>query len=184
MAVVKLLETHNAPLLARPFFQDGDPGPIVRALAQTPELLQAAAPLLGTIFGPTSLDPRTKEVVVLRTSALAGCSFCTTGHSAAALDAGLRPAQVRALRGDGDLETAFEDDRDRELIRWVDEMAVGRSGIPEAVQSPIQGRFGDAGLVELALLSGVTLLLNRFSTALELPVSEDTVARLEIEGVL
>lgn len=184
MATVTLVDSHNAPLLARPFFQEGDPGPIVRALAQAPELLQAAAPLLGTIFGPTSLDERTKEMVVLRTSALAGCSFCTTGHSAAALDAGLRPDQVRALRGEGDLSTSFADDRDTELIRWVDEMAVGRSGIPEAVQRPVQSRFGDAGLVELALLAGVTLLLNRFSTALELPVSEDTVARLETEGVL
>jgi hypothetical protein len=37
--------------------------------------------------------------------------------------------------------------------------------------------------VELTLVAGATLMLNRLCTALELPTSAATLARLEAEGV-
>jgi len=83
-AVVALMTGAQAPLLARPFFAYGDPGPIVAALAQVPELLEATAPFLGAVLGPSAVPARTKEIVVLRTSARASCRYCVEAHTVVA----------------------------------------------------------------------------------------------------
>ena len=75
MTGIRRIEVGQVPLLARPFFDGGDPGPIVGALAQVPELLVVAMPFLGTVLGPSGVDWRSKEIVIVRTSALAGCRF-------------------------------------------------------------------------------------------------------------
>ena len=74
-----LVGPDQAPLLARPYYAGGDPGPIVAALAQVPELLETTMPFLGTALGPSGIDWRTKEIVIVRTSALAGCRYCVSG---------------------------------------------------------------------------------------------------------
>ncbi len=50
---VALITAAGAPLLAWPSFAGGDPGPIVAALAQVPEMLEVAVPFLGVEL-PTS----------------------------------------------------------------------------------------------------------------------------------
>ena len=46
MPLVELIDPHPAPLLLRDLFAGGDPGPIVGALAQVPELCQATLPFV------------------------------------------------------------------------------------------------------------------------------------------
>ena len=66
---VTLVEPVDAPLLARPYFAtDGETSPIVRALAQVPELLPATMPFVAQVLGPAALDLRAKELIVLRVS--------------------------------------------------------------------------------------------------------------------
>ena len=55
---IPLLGADQAPLLARPFYAGGDPGPIVAAMAHVPELLEVAMPFLGTALGPSGIDWR------------------------------------------------------------------------------------------------------------------------------
>ena len=80
----RLIEEPTAPLLARPYFASGDPGPIVASLAQVPELLGPTLPFLGSVLGPSWIPLRDKEIVILRTSAVMGCRYCTDAHSAVA----------------------------------------------------------------------------------------------------
>jgi len=96
MSTVQLIEADQAPLLARVYYADGDPGPIVGALAQVPELLTVALPFIGTALGPSAIGWRTKEIVIVRTSALQQCRFCVQTHTVVALDAGLDRDQVAA----------------------------------------------------------------------------------------
>ncbi len=104
-----LVGPDQAPLLARPYYAGGDPGPIVAALAQVPEPLETAMPFLGAALGPSGIDWRTKEIVIVRTSALAGCRYCVQAHTVVALDAGLSRDEVRALRTDIAVADAFSD---------------------------------------------------------------------------
>lgn len=179
---ISLLEAGQAPLLARPFYEDGDPGPIVRALAHVPELLEVAMPFLGAALGPSAISWRTKEIVILRTSAQLECRYCVQSHTVVALDAGLTRDEVVALRAAGPLG-AFGDPGERALVRWVDVVGAGRGQVPEQLRIDLRSHYDDADVVELTLVVGVTLLLNRFCSALELPTSPDVLVRLVAEDL-
>jgi AhpD family alkylhydroperoxidase len=183
MTAVARIEAGHVPLLARPWFADGDPGPVVAALAQVPELLVPAMPFLGTALGPSALDARTKEIVIVRTSAVAGCRFCVQSHSTVALDAGLSRDQVAALRAPGPVTAGFDAPRDAALIAWVDVVA-GGGPVGDDDRTRVLEHWADHEVVELTAVVGTTLLLNRFATALALPTSPDVLARLEREGLL
>jgi dTDP-L-rhamnose 4-epimerase len=178
---IPLVAADQAPLLARPYYEAGDPGPIAAALAHVPELLDACLPFLATVFGPTALPARTKEMVILRTSALLGCRYCVESHSVAALDAGLTPDEVQALCGE---EPGIADEAaEVALVAWVDAVA-GRTGPVDAGRrEALAPHFTDAEVVEITLLVGVTLMLNRFCTALGLPTSTETRRRLAEAGL-
>ena len=181
MSVVELIAADDAPLLARPFFAGGDPGPITAALAHVPELLEVAMPFLGAALGPSSVDWKTKEIVILRTSARLACRYCVASHTPVALDSGWTHQQVHALRGEADADAVFEP-RERALVAWVDAVA-GTTAVPPDVEQLAKQHFQDHELVELTLLVGATLLLNRFATSLRLPVADATIERLASEGM-
>ena len=185
MTSIEPIEIGQIPLLARPYYDGGDPGPIVAALAQVPELLVAAMPFIGTALGPSGLDWRTKEIVIVRTSALAGCRFCVQSHAVVALDAGLTRDQVAALQdpaAPGEV-AGFGSPREQALIEWVD-MVAGGGPVGDGARARVLTQWADHEVVELTAVVGTTLMLNRFATALALPTSADVLLRLGQEGLL
>jgi AhpD family alkylhydroperoxidase len=181
---VDLIDARLAPLLARTYYEAGDPGPIVGALAHVPEVLEAAMPFLSAMFGESALPERTKEIVVLRTSALLRCRYCTQSHSVVARGAGLSREEVLALRGEADLATHFEGEAERALLGWIEAVASGPGPVDEPTTVSFRAHFSEADLVEVTLLIAGTMMLNRFCTALELPPSATTIARLTEEALL
>jgi len=181
------IKVGQIPLLARPFYDGGDPGPIVGALAQVPELLVAALPFIGAALSPSALDWRTKEIVIVRTSALAGCRFCVQSHAVVALDAGLTRDQVAALQDTNavvvEAVAGIDAPRDVTLLEWVDVVA-GGGPVGDTDRARVLTEWADHEVVELTAVIGTTLLLNRFATALALPTSADVIARLSTEGLL
>ncbi|MGQ0575011.1 MAG: carboxymuconolactone decarboxylase family protein [Pseudonocardia sp.] len=176
-----LLPPDQAPLLARPYYAGGDPGPIVAALAQVPELLEVALPFLGAALGASAIGLRTKEIVIVRTSVLAGCRYCVQAHTVVALDAGLTRGEVAALRAEAPVPAAFTDPRELALIAWVD-LVAGHDPVPDAARRGVRAHFADHEVVELTTLVGATLLLNRLATALALPTGAETLDRLTADG--
>lgn len=181
MSRVQLLAASSAPLTARRHYAGGDPGPLVAALAAVPELLEVALPFLSTVLGASALDIRTKEIVIVRTSALLRCGYCVDGHSVVALDAGLTLAEVAALRDEGPIEWDVE--REDVLVAWVDAVAGGRGPVDSELAARLAGCFAEHEIVELTLLIGATMMLNRFCTALELPTAPAVADRLVSAGL-
>jgi len=178
-----LIGAGQVPLLARPYYADGDPGPIVAALAQVPELLEVALPLIGGALGPSAINWRTKEIVIVRTSALAGCRYCVQAHSTVALDAGLSRVEVRALRAETAIGDVFSDPGELALLAWVDTVGGSAGPVDDAARAQLRRFWADHEVVELTMVVGVTLMLNRFATALALPTSAETLDRLATEGL-
>ncbi|CAA9276723.1 MAG: hypothetical protein AVDCRST_MAG52-3581 [uncultured Blastococcus sp.] len=178
---VRLLDADSAPLLVRDHFAGGDPGPIVASLAQVPELVGPTLPFLGAVLGPSWIPLREKEIVILRTSAVMGCRYCTDTHTVVALDSGLGRDEVRALRGDLPVAGAFSDAYERALISWCDAVAFGIESDIRPARAALDA--DDARVVELTLLVATTVMLNRYATALGLPVSVDARARLAEEAL-
>ncbi|MFI6595920.1 carboxymuconolactone decarboxylase family protein [Nonomuraea sp. NPDC050536] len=181
---VRLLDAAQAPLLARRYYAQGDPGSLVSSLAQVPELLEVALPFIGTALGPSALPWRTKELVIVRVSARAQCRYCVQTHTPVALDAGLNRTEVRALRGELDYAEVFHDPAERAVVAWSDAVAAAKGPVAREVRDALFEHFEDHEIVELTMLAGATLMLNRFATALELPTSEATLARLAAEEFL
>ncbi len=174
---IDLVEPADAPILARPWFSaTAETSPIVRALAQVPELLAPTMPFLGAVLGASAIDLRTKELVILRVSAIRDCAYCTGAHRVAAADAGVSPRESAALGGQVPLDDAF-DVPTLELLRLVDAVA-GEGDVPDAVVGAVRRRLGDHGVVEIVLLAATTLMLTRLCTTLRLPLTAATAARL------
>jgi len=181
MTAVPLLTAASAPLTARRYFGGGDPGPIVAALASVPELLEVTLPFLSTILGASALDARTKEIVIVRTSALQECSYCVAAHSAVALDTGLTVAEVRTLSGAG--PASLPDADEAALLAWIEAVAGATGAVSDSVVLRLKSAYQDFEIVELTLLIGATMMLNRFCTALSLPTSTEVATRLAREGL-
>lgn len=165
MAKVELLTRERAPLLARPFYEHGDPGPIAAALANVPELMEAALPFLGAVYGPTGVEARLKEIVVLRVSSANRCRYCTETHSGVARRMGFAPDELAALRGEAPAPGRW-DAPERALLAFSEAL----SDRPAEAVEALRPHFGEAEIVELVTLGSVTVMLNRFATALELPL--------------
>ena len=182
MSRIELLDAGQAPIAAQQYFADGDPGPIIAALATVPELLGPTLSFVGAALGPGSVTARAKELAILRTSVLQGCRYCIHAHTAVALDVGLSNDEIRGLRGDSDLEDVFPDVAERTLIGWIDALAGATGAIPEDVWVAARQNWPEHALVELTVTVGATMFLNRLATGLDLPNSDEVTARLSEEG--
>jgi AhpD family alkylhydroperoxidase len=142
-------------------------------------VLEVALPFIGRLYGETSLDLRTKEIVILRVSARTGCRYCVDTHTVAAWDAGLSREETAGLcaapSGLSEPEAA--------LVAWCDALCAAPEPVPDAAAERLCEHFAEHEVVELTLVAGATLMLNRFCTALELPTSAGTLARLRAEGL-
>ncbi len=180
---VELFGPERAPLLARPFFEGGDPGPIARALAGVPEQMAPALSFFGSVLGPSALAPRLKEIVVLRTSAVLACRYCVDSHTVVALDTGLSGDEVRALRQERPVAEVFVDAAELTLIDYIDAVAGTTGAVDDNVARAVAEHHRSHLVVAITLCIATTMLLNRFCTALELPTSAETIARLTREGL-
>jgi AhpD family alkylhydroperoxidase len=164
VARVELVTRERAPLLARPYYERGDPGPIASALANVPELMDVALPFLGAVYGPTSVEPRLKEIVILAVSAANGCRYCTETHTAVARRMGFAPDELAALRGEAPPPERW-DARERALL----DFSLALSHRPSEAVELLRPHLGEPAIVELVTLGSATVMLNRFATALDLP---------------
>jgi len=142
-------------------------------------MLEAALPFIARVYGETAIDLRTKEIAILRVSAVNGCRYCVDTHTVAAWDAGLTVEETTALCG----APASLAPREAALVAWCDALCAAPDRVPDTVAQRVGEHFEDHELVELTLVAGATLMLNRFCTALELPTSPATLSRLESAGV-
>ena len=160
--MIQPMSLEDAPLLARPYLEGGD-SPLAAAIAHVPELLEVAMPFISIVYGPTALPERLKEIVVLRTSALNGCRYCTRVHAALASAAGLDTAEIASLQHGAALPATL-DDSERAAFAFSEAMCAR----PAEAVPLLKPFFRDDQIVELAVLAGTTIFLNRFCTSLGL----------------
>jgi AhpD family alkylhydroperoxidase len=163
-AKVELVTAEQAPLLARPYYERGHPGPIAAALANVPELMRPMLGFVDSIFGPTSVEDRLKEIVILRVSSTNGCHYCTETHTRVARRLGFGPEELASLRGEAPCPVHWTP-REQALFYFSEALSTRPDGAIEVLRP----HFAEPQIVELVTLGSATVLLNRFATALELP---------------
>jgi uncharacterized peroxidase-related enzyme len=165
---VRLLERDSAPLPSRGWYRpDGTASPLTRSLAVAPDVMETLMPFLGAIYGESSLDLATKEVVIVRVSQLNGCRYCLAAHRPAAIDAGLRAEQVEALCDERPLTDLPE--RERAIVDWTDAVTLVPQQVTDELAARLLDYLREDQLVELTLVAGTTTMLNQYCTAFSIP---------------
>jgi uncharacterized peroxidase-related enzyme len=177
-ARLPLVEREEAGLLARALYpREGDASNITKVLANSPDTLAVLAPFLAQVMNATTIDLATKEIVVLRVSALNRCAYCVPTHAAAARRAGLGAEQVAALSDPAPLGGRGPfDEREAALVELCDRLVRDASSVDEALITRLRGGFADHEIVELTVLAGAITLLNYVASAFEVPLDPRTLA--------
>jgi AhpD family alkylhydroperoxidase len=102
MARIDPIELEHAPAKARELLDEytargGEPGPMVRTMANAPALLRGYLDL-NRAMKRAHLDRRITERVALAAQEWIGCEHCLAAHTAAALKLGLSDGDVALAR--------------------------------------------------------------------------------------
>ena len=182
MSTVTLLSKSQAPITTRSFYAEETASPIISSIAHVPELLLKGMPFIGQALGPSSISFRNKEIMVLRASAKLSCSYCTNTHTIVSIQAGLTHDEILALRGEKNTEDVFTDTKEKLLIAWTDAMSNGSNTVSDTLKEDMKQHYSEAEIVEFSLCIGATIMLNRYATALSLPVDPQHILMLNEHG--
>jgi AhpD family alkylhydroperoxidase len=129
--------------------------------------METLMPFLGQILDEGAVDLATKELVIMRVSALNGCAYCLAAHRPAALDAGVTERQLDAACGTGDPQTLGP--RERAIVDWVDRVTLAPGSVDDTLTAAVLDHLREDQLIELTLLVGAVTMLNQYCTALAIP---------------
>ena len=134
-----------------------------RALLHSPDLAAAWFEFNNAVRFKTSLDDRTRELIIMRVAALTGCEYVWSVHEAQyAAPAGLAAAQVAALRDS--TPTGF-DAGEQALLAYVDAMT-REVAVPDAVFEALIRHFDVRATAEITVLVGAYNMQTRVLRAL------------------
>jgi len=123
-------------------------------------------PFMGQIYAEGAVDLATKELVIVRVSQLNRCRYCLAVHRRVAIDAGVPELHVAAACDEAPLDRLPAGERT--IVEWIDRFVVDPAGINDELTARVLDHVRDDQLVELALVAGLTQLLNHYCTAFEL----------------
>lgn len=121
--------------------------------------LAAFADTVGRICADNGIDDRLKEIVMLRTSTMNGCSYCVRVHTERAVNAGLTIddlAQINVWR-----ESGIFSDRERAALELAEAYVnIADGGVSDAVYDLVGSVFTEK---EYAALSWACVSINAFN---------------------
>jgi uncharacterized peroxidase-related enzyme len=175
-ARLPLIERDQAGMLVRRLYpEDGDASNVTKALAGSPDTLAAMAPFLAQVMNATTVDLPTKEVVVLRVSAMNRCAYCVPTHEVVARASGLDADVVVALASTEPPDERLPP-RIRILAEFCDRLVADANQVPDSLLTAIREHFEDHEIVELTVLAGAITTLNYVASLAGLPLDATTLA--------
>jgi alkylhydroperoxidase family enzyme len=153
---------------------------IFRIIAHNPRLLRQWL-RLGTLLlspGGLVLEPRLREIAILRVAQLCGSEYEFAHHIRIAQRAGLTEEEISTLQ-DYDESPHFSE-LDRAVIRFTDAAANLTPGAPGAARE-MKRWLSDRELLELAFVAGHWGMLARVLVPLEVELDDTLAAELPAE---
>jgi len=120
----------------------------------------------------SDLDPRIRELVILRVGALCGCAYEIFQHRRIATEAGVPGKKIEAVldasKTDGEVFTRFESD-----VLFYTDAVVHQVKAPEALFNALASVLPPKQIVELTTTIGFYMLVCRLLENLEVDLEED-----------
>lgn len=145
---------------------------LYKVLANAPAAAQGFMALGGALLRESSLDPKLRELVILRVGALSGAGYEVHQHRQLAARVGVPPVKIAAaLREVGD--AAF-DEQERAILAFTDAV-VQEVKAPEPLYDAVAARLDHRQVSELILTIGFYMLVSRFLENAEVEIEAASV---------
>jgi len=118
----------------------------------------------------TQLDPRLRELAILRIATVTGSEYEWSQHLPFAREVGVSPEQIAAIK-DWEWGGLF-DARDQAVLRYVDEVARNVT-VPDEVFSGLRRHLDEVSIVELTLSIGFWGMVARLLVPLQVEVEDE-----------
>lgn len=157
--------TKTAETLAR------TPLNVFRMLGHHPEGLRGFQVLGDAILAKSVIDPKLRELAILRIGWLLGAAYETTHHERIGRDVGMSEGQLAAARS-GDRSGMGADEA--LTLDIAEEIHAG--GVSDATFARASARFSHRELVELALTCGFYGMVSRFLNTFDIEVEDAPIS--------
>lgn len=114
----------------------------------------------------STLEPKLRDLVLMRVSQINGCAYCLDMHSKDARAAGETEQRLHLLPAWR--ETTFYDARERAALAWCEALTrlpAHDQSVPDALYQEVRAQFDEQELVNLTLLATLINSWNRINIA-------------------
>ena len=163
--------------IAEPRTATGTPGDYWTTFALVPDLLLMARNSLMTLLQPgRKLDPKLRELAILRTGIVGDSRFEYSQHLKLARTVGVPEGKLAAVKGwaTSDLFTPVE----RAVMAAADEL-LSRNLVEDETFAALQQHLSDPEILELFVVIGLWRMHGLIVRALHLEYDNDTTARMK-----
>jgi len=167
MARLPLLERDQLPPDLAELVSTRPPLNLYRILPHAPATARGFLGLGLAILKQSSLEPRLRELVILRVGGLSGASYEIHQHRRVAASVGLGADKIGAALQERDETclTHFE----QQVMRFTDSV-VWQVKAPAHLYAPVADKLGPAGICDLLHTIGFYMLVSRFLENLEVDI--------------
>jgi 4-carboxymuconolactone decarboxylase len=170
MARVKLLEKDQADPIIKEMFQklEDNKAPVInlfKAMGNSPKVGRNFVRLGNSILNPEILDPKLRELAILRVGNLLQSEYEFTKHVVIGKAAGVMPDQINDL-SDWKSSKKFTD-IERAVLQYTDEMTLNVK-VSDSTFDNLKRFFDDATIVKLSVTIGYYGMVSRVLVALQI----------------
>jgi AhpD family alkylhydroperoxidase len=163
--------------VAQPGTATGSPGDYWTTLALVPDILKMSSDILFALLQPgRKLEPRYRELAILRAAIAGDCRFEYSQHLKLARTLGISGEKLQAVKGWTTSDQFNE--AERAVMAATDEI-VARNMVEDATFGALKRHLSDEQIVELFFVITTYRMHGMMVRALQLEFDNDTTARME-----
>lgn len=163
--------------VAEPGTATGTPGDYWTTFALVPDILKMSRESLFALLQPgRALEPRYRELAILRTGIVGDSKFEYSQHLKVARMIGIAEEKLRAIKG-WTTSDKFEP-AERAVMATADEM-VGRNLVEDETFAELKKHFNDEQIMELIFVIATWRMHGMVVRALHLEYDNDTTGRMK-----
>lgn len=163
--------------VAEPGTATGTPGDYWTTYALVPDILQMSRDSLLTLLQPGRvLDPKYRELAILRAGIVGECKFEYSQHMKVGRMVGLPDEKLNAIKG---WATSDKFDAAGRAVMVAADELVARNLIEDATFAALKHHFSDAQIMELVFVIATWRMHGIVVRALHLEYDGDTTARMQ-----
>jgi alkylhydroperoxidase family enzyme len=140
------------------------PANVFKMMAHAETCVKPVMKLGGALLGKLQLDPKVRELCLLRAVKLEGGEYEWDQHLPIARDLGCSEAQIAALEDDDDTAACF-DEREQAALQFTREVVLDVRASEETL-AQARRHLSDREIVELILMAGFFITLARLTETL------------------